>query len=250
MFILNAIKNKIKYLKKRNQLQRRLKKDFDLFNKTSTNLIQRFQVMWNDKRPIYEDSVETSFDTHYFYHTAWAARIIAKTRPKKHIDISSMLYFPGIISAFVPVEFYDYRPALIKGLNNLTSEQSDITNLPFANDSIESLSCLHVIEHIGLGRYGDAIDPSGDIKAINELKRITAKGGDLLFVVPIGKPKIVFNAHRIYGYSQIIEYFGGFELKDFSLIKDDARQSGIISNATKEEADKQNYGCGCFWFKK
>jgi Caenorhabditis protein of unknown function, DUF268. len=109
---------------------------------------------------------------------------------------------------------------------------------------------MHVIEHIGLGRYGDPLDPDGDLKAISELQRVLAPEGDLLFVVPIGKPMIVFNAHRIYSYEQIAEYFSGFELKEFALIPDNPSEGGLIHDATKEQADSQTYGCGCFWFKK
>ena len=83
---------------------------------------------------------------------------------------------------------------------------ADLTQLHFESESIESLSCLHTVEHIGLGRYGDPIDYDGDLKAIRELKRVVVKGGSILFVVPVGKPKIIFNAHRIYSYEQIINY--------------------------------------------
>lgn len=93
------------------------------------------------------------------------------------------------------------------------------------------------------------IDPEGDLKAITELKRVMAVNGNLLFVVPIGRLKIMYNAHRIYSYDQIMEYFKDFRLLDFSLVPDD-KKLGFINNATKEMADKQNYGCGCFWFKK
>ena len=106
---------------------------------------------------------------------------------------------------------------------------------------------MHTIEHIGLGRYGDEIDPQGDIKAINELKRVLAQNGDLLFVTPVGKPKIEFNAHRIYSYEQIKEYFSPLTIKEFSLIPD---SGGIIINADPALVKEQNYGCGCFWFKK
>jgi hypothetical protein len=106
---------------------------------------------------------------------------------------------------------------------------------------------MHTVEHIGLGRYGDEMDPDGDLKAIKEIKRVLAIDGNLLFVVPIGKPKIMFNAHRIYSYDQIMQYFSDFELKKFSLITDDG---DFIQNSTKDTADEQKYGCGCFWFKK
>jgi hypothetical protein len=106
---------------------------------------------------------------------------------------------------------------------------------------------MHTIEHIGLGRYGDEIDPQGDIKSINELKRVLKPGGDLLFVTPVGRSRIEFNAHRIYSYEQITEYFFPFTLKEFSLIPD---AGGIISNADPAIVKEQEYGCGCFWFKK
>jgi hypothetical protein len=109
---------------------------------------------------------------------------------------------------------------------------------------------MHVVEHVGLGRYGDPLDYDGDLKAISELKRVLAEGGDLLFVVPIGKPKIMFNAHRIYSYDQIIGYFSEFKLIEFALIPDDPNDGGLINNASKDMADKQEYGCGCFHFRR
>lgn len=194
-------------------------------------------------------TISSTFDSHYIYHPAWAARILSVIKPDYHIDISSSLAFSTIVSAFIPVKFYDYRPANLF-LSNLTSEHADLTALPFSNESIGSLSCMHTVEHIGLGRYGEPIDPNGDIKAIKELTRVLSRGGNLLFVVPIGKPKIVFNAHRIYSYEQILKYFHGLSLKEFSLIPDQGREIGIIKDASKEIADKQEYGCGCFWFIK
>lgn len=109
---------------------------------------------------------------------------------------------------------------------------------------------MHVVEHIGLGRYGDPLDYNGDLKAINELIRVLQPGGNLLFVVPIGAPVIMFNAHRIYSYSQIISYFDQLDLKEFSLIPDNGAEVGIIENASEDLANKQRYACGCFWFKK
>lgn len=109
---------------------------------------------------------------------------------------------------------------------------------------------MHVIEHIGLGRYGDPINYNGDLKAISELKRVLMEGGNLLFVVPIGTSRIVYNAHRIYSYSQIMSYFEEFELVEFSLIPDHDIGETIIENTTNEIANMQKYGCGMFWFRK
>lgn len=149
----------------------------------------RFSMYWKDRYPCLNDNSSTTpFDAHYIYHPAWAARVIAKTKPAVHVDVSSTLHFCSILSAFVPVKFYDYRPADLK-LSNLSSGSANIVSLPFPSNSIESLSCMHTVEHIGLGRYGDPMDPEGDLKAIAELKRVLGVGGSLLFVVPRGKCK-------------------------------------------------------------
>lgn len=222
------------------------KKAYKVFKSTHR---ERFLVEDRDRYSCLNDkSATTSFDKHYTYHTAWAARKLKDMLPEIHTDISSLTYFSTLVSAFIPVKFYDYRPAKIE-LDNFSCEHADITKLPFLDNSINSLSCMHVVEHIGLGRYGDPIDVDGDLKAIEELKRVLSPNGVLLFVVPIGLPKIMFNAHRIYSYAQILEYFKGFDLLEFTLIPDQSNE-GLIVNATQEDADKQTYACGCFMFRK
>jgi hypothetical protein len=213
--------------------------------------VPRFTVLWKDRRFYCKDaSPITQFDSQYIYHTAWAARCLATIKPNSHIDISSFLYFSTIVSAFIQVKFYDFRPANVN-LSNLTSERATITALPFEDESIKSLSCLHTVEHIGLGRYGDAIDPDGDLKAIAELKRVLALDGNLLFAVPIGKEaKIIFNGHRIYTYNQIVAYFKELKLVEFCLITDNPKLDIYIENANPKLTELCSYGCGCFWFMK
>ena len=209
---------------------------------------ERFSVSLRGLYPCLKDNTKnTGFDAHYIYHPAWAARIVSTTKPVEHVDVSSSLSFVTLVSAFLNVRFYDYRPAQIT-LPNLACGSADICALPFESGSVSSLSCMHVVEHIGLGRYGDPIDSQGDIKAINELKRVMVCGGDLLFVVPIGgTAMIVYNAHRIYAYDLVLNLFSGFNLENFSLVTD---SGNFVSPATKEMADGCSYGCGCFWFKK
>lgn len=225
--------------------------NFARFRSLSAATKSRFVLRWRDRFPCLCDKNSfTRFDSHYIYHPAWAARILARSRTPQHVDISSTLHFCTLVSAFLPVRFYDYRPAGLS-LPGLTSAAADLLALPFTDESVESISCMHVVEHVGLGRYGDRLDPDGDLKAIAELKRVVAKGGTLLFVVPLGKvARILFNAHRIYTYEQITGLFDGFELREFALVPDDDTGQGFISPASKEQADAQNYGCGCFWFLK
>ena len=119
---------------------------------------QRLSLKIADMHPCLTDKISsTPFDHHYIYHPAWAARVLAETKPAEHIDISSILSFCSIVSAFIPIKFYDYRPAHLQ-LSNYSSGFADLKKLPFENDSIASISCMHTVEHIGLGRYGDELD--------------------------------------------------------------------------------------------
>ncbi len=227
-------------------------KDFFIFKRKTERAGRegRFPLSWKNCYPqLYDKTDKTYFDTHYIYHPAWAMRIVKKINPSVHVDISSTLTFSSMLSSIITVKFYDYRPAHLN-LENLTSEKADLIALPFPDTSIKSLSCMHTVEHIGLGRYGDPIDPDADLKAMKELERVLAQDGDFIFVTPIGKPKLQFNAHRVYSYEQIISYFPHLSLQEFSLVPDNALETGIIYNATKTQADAQRYGCGLFHFKR
>lgn len=223
------------------------KKEFQQFKNLEKKSEKRFDMDWEKRMPCLQDNTaETPMDYHYIYHPAWAARVVAKINPAFHVDVSSKLAFSTILSAFIPVKFYDYRPAPL-ALSNLESNRGDLLALPFESNSLHTISCMHTIEHIGLGRYGDPLDYNGDLKAIQELIRVTQPGGHIVFVTPVGQPKIVFNAHRIYSFEQISAYFSSCTLMEFSLLSDEAN---FIENADPALVAKQQYGCGCFWFKK
>jgi uncharacterized protein DUF268 len=210
----------------------------------------RFPCRFEDHYPcLDDDKANTPFDRHYVLHPAWAMRILVLNKPDLHIDIGSTLRFVTQLSCIMPVRHYDYRPPLLN-LDNLECAQVDLTNLPFQTNSIGSLSCMHTLEHIGLGRYGDRLDSDGDIKAAGELARVLLPGGNLLFVVPVGRSRIEFNAHRIYAYCQVLELFPSLQVKQYALIPDSHETGDILYGASEELTDSQNHGCGCFWFTK
>src|SRR4051794_15000052 len=100
---------------------RKRKQNFEEQLKTFTAMggDKRFSLKEEDQWQCLDDATsQTGFDHHYIYHPAWAARIVKQINPKTHTDISSALSFCSIVSAFVPVEFYDYRPAPLT-LSNL-----------------------------------------------------------------------------------------------------------------------------------
>jgi len=207
-------------------------------------------MRWRDRWPWVDDPRSTiRFEPHYTYHPAWAARVLAETRPARHVDIGSTLPFITMVSAFLPVDYYEWRPPELR-LSGLSCSHANLLALPFASNSIQSLSCMHTAEHVGMGRYGDPMEANGDLKAMAELQRVLAPGGNLLFVVPIGgKAKIRYNADRIYTYQCVVRAFSALKLVQFALILEDA--SGMVyDEEARQRAATQVCGCGCFWFRK
>jgi SAM-dependent methyltransferase len=195
---------------------------------------------------LHDRSTTTPFDPHYFYVSGWAMRRIVANRPTRHIDVGSHNLFANLLGATVPVTFLDYRPLEAK-LDGLHCVGGSILSLPFADDSVESLSSLHVAEHIGLGRYGDPLDPLGTKKAAQEMVRVLADGGNLFFAVPVGRPRVCFNAHRVHAAEDIRYYFAKLELLEFSGVHDDGR---FVEKAELSEFRDSEYACGMFWFRK
>jgi hypothetical protein len=195
---------------------------------------------------LHDKTQTTSFDAHYFYQDIWAFKKIHDDEPDYNVDVGSRVDFVGFLTAITKVVLMDIRP-LIATLDNFDSVKGSILSMPFKSDSIVSLSCLHVAEHIGLGRYGDLLDPLGTKKACKELARILAPAGNLYFSLPVGKPKLCFNAHRIHSPKQIIEYFNGLEIVNFCGIDDEGNFRRNVDMSTFENA---TYACGLFHFTK
>jgi hypothetical protein len=195
---------------------------------------------------LFDKTATSPVPAHYFYQAAWAARRILDTNPKEHVDVGSQIELTGMLSASIPVTFIDIRP-LIVSLHNVRSVAASIGALPFSSGSVSSMSCLHVIEHIGLGRYGDPLDPRGTEKAARELTDVLAVDGNLFLSTPVGRERICFNAHRVHSPETILRYFEPLVLVEFSCEDDSGRYR---ENVDPMEVRDAGYTCGLFWFKK
>jgi SAM-dependent methyltransferase len=200
-----------------------------------------------DADPQLSDRLSTSsFDRHYFYQDVWAAQRIAELHPEQHVDIGSRVDYVGFLTSITQVTFVDIRP-LEAEVEGLRSVAGSILALPFADGSLPSVSCLHVAEHIGLGRYGDPLDPDGTRKAATELQRVLAPAGQLLFSGPVGRPRVSFNAHRIHSPQQVLEMFPLLELVEFSGVDD---QGVFRRHRALDELAGARYACGMFRFTR
>lgn len=195
---------------------------------------------------LHDKTSKTELDAHYFYQQLWLFENVLKNKPKEHVDVGSTYQMSGYLSKIVPTTFIDIRPIDAK-LENLKVIDASILNLPYPDNSIESISCLHVIEHIGLGRYGDEIDPDGWKKACKELQRVLAKGGRLYLSTPIGKPRVCFNAHRVFSPYIFINVFDELELVGKGVIDDVGEYYDCVEFSIYQEND---YSLGLFIFVK
>ncbi len=184
-------------------------KSFSQYKKMDLN--SKFETI--EFYPCLSDNLTyTPLEPTYFFQDCWAASKIFELKPAHHYDVGSSAKTMGLLSQFVPITMIDIRPIELE-LENLHFIRGSILELPFEDNSIESLSSLCVVEHIGLGRYGDPIDQFGSEKAISELKRVVKIGGVLLFSVPVDKEnKTYFNAHRAFTREYVMELFCNFEL--------------------------------------
>jgi len=196
---------------------------------------------------LFDRTAKSSVDSHYFYQHIWAMKRIYDLKPELHVDVGSSVDFVGLLSVITNVHFIDIRPLVISPLENLEARKGSILNMPYPDNSLESVSCLHVTEHIGLGRYGDTLDPHGTKKAVRELARCLARRGSLLLSLPVGKPRLCFNAHRIHSPRQIIEFLSDLRLVEFSGSGDD---KNFVQNISIEKLENARYACGMFWFRK
>ncbi|OLE51091.1 MAG: hypothetical protein AUG51_24855 [Acidobacteria bacterium 13_1_20CM_3_53_8] len=184
----------------------------------------------------------------YFHQDLWAARKIYHARPARHIDIGSRIDgFVAHVLTFMPIIVIDIRP-LSSDLPDLNFIQDDATLLSnFEDDSVESLSSLHAIEHFGLGRYGDPVDPDACFKAMASLARVLKPGGRLYFSVPIGIERVEFNAHRVFSPKTILQAFNKLRLLSFATVDDAGK---IEIEAKPDDYNEARMACGLFEFTK
>ena len=192
---------------------------------------------------------------HYFHQDLWAARHIFRHNPARHIDVGSRT--DGLIShllVFRSVDVLDIRP-LQSRVDGLMFRQANLmSNLPLGVEPCESVSCLHALEHFGLGRYGDPILPDGWRTGLRCLSDLVVDGGRLYLSVPIGQPAVEFNAQRIFRVRYILDEarMHGLSLISFSYVDDvgDYHKDVEICDSLMMHCNSLDYGCGCFLFEK
>ena len=227
------------------------KKDKEKYQRLNNR--ETFQIDEKILRPIIKDKFEDAGTVNnYFWQDLWAASLISHAKPKEHYDIGSRLdgFIAHVLAQDISVNMIDIRPfpTEIKGLKTIVDDATELKQ--FSDESIESLSALCSLEHFGLGRYGDPIDPEACFKCFECIQKKMKKGGKLYLSVPIGKERVEFNAHRIFYPKTIVESFNKMKLIEFSCTAGGKFEENVVLDKYNDDMHEGDYRYGLFYFQK
>lgn len=221
---------------------------------TQTKLFKRLGGRVDVRYPIlidYDDSAGV-MKGHYFHQDLYVAQKIYSSQPNRHVDVGSRIDgFVAHVASFRPIEVLDIRPVEAKS-KNIQFVQSDLMQSASESSLTDSLSCLHTLEHFGLGRYGDPLDPDGHLKGFENLIAKVASGGTFYLSFPISsKERVEFNAHRVFHPKSPLSWPGSNQLvlEDFAFVDD---HGDLHTGADVDAACDSNleFGCGIYTFRK
>lgn len=191
----------------------------------------------------------------YFHQDLLVAQRIFAANPRRHIDVGSRIDgFVAHVASFRQIEIVDIRP-VASTVENIAVMQADLMQPDSVPESAcDSLSCLHALEHFGLGRYGDPIDPQGHRRGLDGLIRMLEPGGTLYLSVPVGPQEILFNCHRRFHASTVLDIVTDrLALMRLDLVDD---QGNLVRNLAHSRARTdpalgcRREGCAIFEFRK
>ena len=158
----------------------------------------------------------------YFWQDLYIAQKICKANPEKHVDIGSRVDgFAAHVASFREIEVFDIRP-LTSIVPGMLFRQADLMNpVELPMDYCDSLSCLHALEHFGLGRYGDPIDPQGHVTGLRNMAKILKPGGTFYLSSPIGQARVEFNGQRVFDPRELVRLAAesGLDMRGFATVR-------------------------------
>lgn len=190
--------------------------------------------------------------TEYFWQDLIAAQLIREASPVRHLDVGSRLDgFVAHVAAFRDLDVCDIRPVSVQ-IPGVRFVQRDLMSPQEDNQRYDSVSCLHALEHFGLGRYGDPLTQNGYVLGLQNLARLLEEQGKLYLSVPLGQSRIEFNANRVFAPQTILDLAAkyGLELQRFFHFSDPDTGMREVTNPDWAEIGRMRYSLGLFVFVK
>ena len=207
-------------------------------------------------RPCLHDWYEEGGTTRneYFWQDLLVARMIFEAGPEKHVDVGSRVDgFVAHVASFREIEVLDIR-SITTQVPGVTFMQADLMK-PVSGMAgyCDSLSCLHALEHFGLGRYGDPIDPLGFERGFANMAALLREGGVFYLSVPIGIDRVEFNALRVFDPRTIVSLATreSLQLSALTVIQREGKvERSALDAAQLSNLAAQRYALGLFVFQK
>lgn len=212
-----------------------------------------FEIAANFPCPADRSDQSGEASGHYFHQDLVVAQEIFTSPSVRHIDVGSRLDgFVAHVASFRTIEVLDIRP-LRSSAGNIIFMQRDLMKEDSAFDRItDSLSCLHALEHFGLGRYGDEVNYDGYRVGWDNLVRMLQPGGRFFFSVPIAqRQRVEYDAHRIFSLPFIIEELFApkpLRVHRFHYVDDagDLHKDVSLDHRSVQQTFSLIHGCGIF----
>ena len=84
-----------------------------------------------------------------------------------------------------------------------------------AKPELDFVISFGAVAHAGLGRFGYALNPFGDLEAVARIWCLLKPGGMLYLSAPIGRQdKVMFNMQRVYGPMRLPHLLANWEQVD------------------------------------
>jgi hypothetical protein len=180
-----------------------------------------FKPCIHDSSTLVANNFESKF-SEYFYQDLFVAQKVFDFNPKNILDVGSRVDgFISNVASFREISTVDIRELGFE-IKNIKSKIMDITKVPKNSLKFEMVTCLHALEHFGLGRYGDKIDKDAYKVGIEGLAKVLSDDGSLILSTPVGKEKIEFNANWIFNPIKLLKVFSEYflSIKDIYIFDD------------------------------
>lgn len=156
----------------------------------------------------------TEFFDHYDAFAFWVAARLAGSPRRRILDVGSAKMMCAMLSAQHEVTSYVLADCLDR-FSAVRYVRHDIADrLPAADGTFDCFTSSAALQLVGLGRYGDRLDPDCLPRFVGELDRVMTPAADLFVSMCLGPDLLAFNNSWLLSEETIRRIFVGWKLEE------------------------------------